>query len=393
MPRYPLSPSRIPANLFCTPKSTSTRCTLTHKNVGIEAFSPRRAPPPTDPLETIEDDSIIDSFAPPTDPLAVLDPVVNSKFDCLSSVPDSVTAGINRIGVIPYCFTHSETGGGYWYALAIDSDYGELTDFGGASSIKDRSIAHTAKRELNEESCGVFSDVTTDTLQHRCPVIVSDKTAVLFLEIEEGLAKKKYGFPYTLQRVFEAGKTRIVSQKRTHRRSKVDEQLFVPTRIETLSTYWVKDSDLTKLSKIGRTLKIFKRPGRLHLSKCEFEDIKDYDFQFKPRYSVAEVVEETGKKQHLITTTVNPLERLFAKEMGDRHPAMYELVRKILLNSIENDGFPGKVLEHKRKTHIEDFQGSCKPPPLPKRARPKHHACNSPRIVIGGRSPRSPRNN
>jgi hypothetical protein len=68
-----------------------------------------------------------------------------------------------RAGVIPYTYvsTIEETDNGpiekkeKYYCLAIDSEYGNLTDFGGGVK-KYETFTHAASRELYEESLGLF---------------------------------------------------------------------------------------------------------------------------------------------------------------------------------------------------------------------------------------------
>ena len=90
-------------------------------------------------------------------------------FSKVSSIPHHIKIKMKRVGVIPVCKTRStkynkeESGGEdyqettnfgsltkWWFALSIDMNYGELTDFGGSMSLKidNGDILKTAKREI-----------------------------------------------------------------------------------------------------------------------------------------------------------------------------------------------------------------------------------------------------
>jgi len=119
---------------------------------------------------------------------------------------------MKRVGVIPVCKTRStkynkeESGGEdyqettnfgsltkWWFALSIDMNYGELTDFGGSMSLKidNGDILKTAKRELFEESYGVF-DFDNDILNNS-PAVVKENVCIIFARCSTNKSKKCYG--------------------------------------------------------------------------------------------------------------------------------------------------------------------------------------------------------
>lgn len=85
-----------------------------------------------------------------------------------------------RAGVIPYV----RNGGAYNFALGIDMQTGELTDFGGCVEyIHEKHALNGALREFNEESHGVFNDRFVNNLGD-CRIAYSEGMAIVFIEVD-----------------------------------------------------------------------------------------------------------------------------------------------------------------------------------------------------------------
>lgn len=63
---------------------------------------------------------------------------------------------VRRAGVIPYTVCN----GRLFFLMGVDSQYNQVTDFGGGSK-KDENALQTALREFNEETNGIFSNYTS----------------------------------------------------------------------------------------------------------------------------------------------------------------------------------------------------------------------------------------
>lgn len=154
-------------------------------------------------------------------------------------IPEVSLAAIRRVGIVPYCrlscretyrqrkSQHAQAdavfmqGAGkckptssfaeiepaaeladVWFALAIDSQFGELTDCGGRRKFMGQateSIESTASRELYEESLRIFDARYDQTVVRQSPAIVSGSLCVFFVYID---APEHFGFPDRLASVF-----------------------------------------------------------------------------------------------------------------------------------------------------------------------------------------------
>lgn len=84
----------------------------------------------------------------------------------------------SRAGVIPYTVIDDEK----YYCLAVDSQYGTLTDFGGYIN-KYETFTRAASRELYEESLGVFNYSSKNLYKYTTAIYDKD-TIILFLRID-----------------------------------------------------------------------------------------------------------------------------------------------------------------------------------------------------------------
>lgn len=84
-----------------------------------------------------------------------------------------------RCGIIPYCVTANNT---LLFALAMDSDSGQLTDFGGYTMIRENPI-YAALREFHEESLATFGYFTPSAIQEQL-LLHNNQNLVIFLHID-----------------------------------------------------------------------------------------------------------------------------------------------------------------------------------------------------------------
>lgn len=83
---------------------------------------------------------------------------------------------IRRAGVIPYTIYKKNL----FFLLGIDRETRDFTDFGGGVKSTE-SIYEGALRELNEESCNIFSQIiTAENIQQSPGVISQDNTLAIF---------------------------------------------------------------------------------------------------------------------------------------------------------------------------------------------------------------------
>lgn len=85
-----------------------------------------------------------------------------------------------RAGVIPYINTNK----GLVFAFGLDTQYRELTDFGGGVSYKkDKTAVFGALREFKEESLGVFGDFIPKNVSNSF-VIYNAEVMILFHQVD-----------------------------------------------------------------------------------------------------------------------------------------------------------------------------------------------------------------
>lgn len=86
-----------------------------------------------------------------------------------------------RAGVIPYTIVNNFV----YFLLGTDSNFGELTDFGGGVK-KDETCIMGAFREFKEETNGIFDSCIYDYNQFKNSLVFTDfrKMTLLFLKID-----------------------------------------------------------------------------------------------------------------------------------------------------------------------------------------------------------------
>lgn len=100
-----------------------------------------------------------------------------------------------RAGVIPYISTPQ----GLKYAFGLDTNYRELTDFGGGVSYKrDKTAINGALREFKEESLGVFGDYTPKDVMNNV-VIYNKDLMIVFIPVDVSPKEKNALFHKRLE--------------------------------------------------------------------------------------------------------------------------------------------------------------------------------------------------
>lgn len=98
----------------------------------------------------------------------------------------------SRAGIIPYTFNEDKS---LLFGFGLDHQFRELTDFGGGVSYrKDKTALKGAIREFQEESLGVFGEISQESLQ-RSLVLYTENTLIIFLYMDihpETINKKFY---------------------------------------------------------------------------------------------------------------------------------------------------------------------------------------------------------
>jgi hypothetical protein len=89
-----------------------------------------------------------------------------------------LSAHFDRAGVIPYTVINEEK----HFCLAVDSTYGNLTDFGGCVK-RYELFTRAASRELYEESLGVF-DYASKNLYDYSTAVYDKSCIILFLRLD-----------------------------------------------------------------------------------------------------------------------------------------------------------------------------------------------------------------
>lgn len=89
-----------------------------------------------------------------------------------------------RSGAIIYTTTSS---GSIVFIAGVDTESGDITDFGGQRSPYDRDAIVTGLRELTEESLGVFGSISPDEVES-CYAIYSKRMMIMFIYIDLDVA-------------------------------------------------------------------------------------------------------------------------------------------------------------------------------------------------------------
>lgn len=101
---------------------------------------------------------------------------------CLAKELDLINTRPQRAGVIMYTKYLDQV----YFGIGVDTLSGEYTDFGGGISYKDKkdkNVVLGALREYEEETLGIFGNLTYEDVQD-CTVIYNHQNLILFRYIE-----------------------------------------------------------------------------------------------------------------------------------------------------------------------------------------------------------------
>jgi hypothetical protein len=199
-------------------------------------------------------------------------------YKSISDVDRCTISTITRAGVIPYTIIPADVDStpqlklaskesSLWFAVGIDADFTELTDFGGYYKNSRETVVQTAARELAEESMGFFSNIHESTIKSS-PVVTDGSTCIFFAKIDFETTVETLGFPDGLSHDFSRLRRQYIdklddidNKPRTRRSSRKQQQkpssspaICDDTRIvaktvemENSLIYWISSTDLTKL--------------------------------------------------------------------------------------------------------------------------------------------------
>jgi hypothetical protein len=146
-----------------------------------------------------------------------------------------------RSGVIPYTFIDEceETEEGVvmkkvkYFCMAIDSKYGNLTDFGGGVK-KFETFARAASRELYEESLGIFK-FSPESIYQCSSAVYDNNMIVLFVNVKIGEESNIDNIDNTISNYYKRFSSVVES--------------------ETKGIFWIHESKFYDLIKSGKSIK------------------------------------------------------------------------------------------------------------------------------------------
>jgi len=175
---------------------------------------------------------------PPSESVLKLEYSKSKFYSKARNIPRNVK--IKRAGIIPYCIYNDEI----HFALGVDGQYGELTDFGGGLE-RGENFIKTASRELLEESCGIFNFTKSDYKILNSPAIVNGVICIIFIKI--GVTVRNYGVPLKLNdRVTSSIINSLDALKRDPLISE-DEMKEASHFFENSGAIWISHQDILKL--------------------------------------------------------------------------------------------------------------------------------------------------
>jgi len=84
----------------------------------------------------------------------------------------------SRSGVIIYTVQSNKT----YFILGLDTKSGDITDFGGGVSLKKETVLSGGLRELEEESLGIFGQISVDEINN-CLAIYDNENIIMFIRL------------------------------------------------------------------------------------------------------------------------------------------------------------------------------------------------------------------
>lgn len=141
-----------------------------------------------------------------------------------------------------------------WFAVAIDAQFGELTDCGGRRKTCE-SVETTASRELYEESVRIFEMIYDTDIVRDSPAIVGEGVCVYFVRV----TPYGFGFPDRLAPIFSSIRKHIVGVDPAMMASNSAAQRSA-SMVENSLMYWIPGDDFAKLAKT-RAMRQAKPPA------------------------------------------------------------------------------------------------------------------------------------
>jgi hypothetical protein len=146
-----------------------------------------------------------------------------------------------RAGVIPYTYveTFIDYGDGpilkkeKFYCLGIDSEYGNLTDFGGGVK-KYETFTHAASRELYEESLGLFK-FSSESIYECSEAIYDSNMIIMFINVKISDNANMTNIDEMVRRYYDNYSNVVAS--------------------ETKGIFWIHESKFYDLVKSGKSLR------------------------------------------------------------------------------------------------------------------------------------------
>ena len=158
----------------------------------------------------------------------------NNAYYSYKSLTDKIPLNrvFKRSGVIPYTYIQEEDEKVKYFCMAVDSKYGNLTDFGGGVK-KYETFTGAASRELEEESLGVFQ--ISPSCIYNCSTAVYDSNSIImFLNIDLGSSDFK-----------------VLDLSINQYHDNLDKTI----ESETKGMFWIREDKFYELVKSGRSVK------------------------------------------------------------------------------------------------------------------------------------------
>jgi hypothetical protein len=157
----------------------------------------------------------------------------NNSYYSYKSLSDKIPLNrvFRRSGVIPYTYISEEDEKVKYFCMAVDSQYGNLTDFGGGVK-KYETFAGAASRELYEESLGVFK-ISPECIYNCSTAVYDFNNIVMFLNID--LNSTNPSLDSTIQQ-YHNNLSNVVES-------------------ETKGIFWIREDKFFELIKSGKSVK------------------------------------------------------------------------------------------------------------------------------------------
>lgn len=201
-----------------------------------------------------------------------------------------------------------------WFAVAVDAQFGELTDCGGRRRFCE-NVETTASRELHEESARIFEMIYDTDIVRDSPAVVGEGVCVFFVRVNP----RGFGFPDRLAPIFAGVRKHITNGTETAQR-------LSASMLENSLMYWITSSDLTRLAKT----RVPKKTSSTNLQSEASHYYHASNFvPVKPSaFSLPAWMTKTSNALRALSRGVEPTTD--GTEPPSKHPVMYETLRRII---------------------------------------------------------------